>query len=333
MRPKKDSGSELVTTAGGSRYATSVGGTLTGRGADLIIVDDPLKAEDAMSEPARRRVIDWYGGTLVSRLNDKEKGPIVVVMQRLHENDLAGHLLLGQGGWHHLDLPAIAIEGSVIPIGDGKLFTRRQGEVLHAERESHAVLEQIKAEIGSLMFSAQYQQRPVPLEGNLVKRHWFRFYDQPPRPGPGDLVVQSWDIAMMTGEANDYSVCTTWRMVKADYYLIDVFRGRLQYPDLRRKIAILVAQYGTETILIERAGPGLTLLQDLRSDLPIGMTRPIGVKPDGSKVERMVAQSAKIEAGHVHLPKQADWLDSFLLELLAFPHGRHDDQVDSVSQF
>jgi predicted phage terminase large subunit-like protein len=331
-RPAKDSGTELVTTAGGSRYATSVGGTLTGRGADLIIVDDPLKAEDAMSEPARRRVIDWYGGTLVSRLNDKERGPIVVVMQRLHENDLAGHLL-GQGGWEHLDLPAIAVEDSVIPIGHGKFFTRRRGEVLHAERESHAVLERIKTEIGSLMFSAQYQQRPVPLEGNLVKRDWFRFYDQPPQPGPGDVVVQSWDIAMMTGEANDYSVCTTWRMVKADYYLIDVFRARLQYPDLRRKIAGLVTQYGTETILIERAGPGLTLLQDLRSDLPIGMTRPIGMKPDGSKVERMVAQSAKIEAGHVHLPKQADWLDSFLLELLGFPHGRHDDQVDSVSQF
>jgi len=212
-------------------------------------------------------------------------------------------------------------------------FTRRQGDVLHAERESQAVLERIKAEIGSLMFSAQYQQRPVPLEGNLVKRDWFRFYDLPPQPGPGDLVVQSWDIAMMTGEANDYSVCTTWRMVKADYYLIDVFRARLEYPDLRRKIARLVAQYGTETILVERAGPGLTLLQDLRSDLPIGMTRPIGIKPDGSKVERMVAQSAKIEAGHVHLPKQATWLDSFLLELLGFPHGRHDDQVDSVSQF
>src|SRR5215470_13784250 len=138
---------------------------------------------------------------------------------------------------------------------------------------------------------------------------------------------------MMTGDANDYSVCTTWRMIKADYYLIDVFRARLQYPALRRKIASLVVRYGAEAILIEKAGPGLTLLQDLRSDLPNGMTRPIGVKPEGSKADRMVAQSAKIEAGHVHLPKQADWLDSFLLELLAFPHGRHDDQADSVSQF
>src|SRR5882672_7668010 len=109
MRPAKDSGTELVTTAGGSRYATSVGGTLTGRGADLIVIDDPLKAEEAMSELARKRVIDWYAGTLVSRLNDKNNGPIIVVMQRLHENDLAGHVL-GLGGWEHLDLPAIAVD-------------------------------------------------------------------------------------------------------------------------------------------------------------------------------------------------------------------------------
>jgi predicted phage terminase large subunit-like protein len=332
MRPAKDSGAELVTTAGGSRYATSVGGTLTGRGADLIIVDDPLKAEEAMSEPARRRVIDWYAGTLVSRLNDKETGPIVVVMQRLHEDDLAGHLL-GQGNWQHLDLPAIAAEDSVIPIAPGKQITRRRGEVLHPARESKDALERIKAEIGSLKFSAQYQQRPVPLAGNLIRRDWFRTYDRLPDRRPADHVAQSWDIAMMTGEANDFSVCTTWRMVGPDHYLIDRFRARLQYPDLRRQIANLAARYGAETILIENAGPGMALLQELRRDLPPGMPWPIGQKPEGSKTDRMVAQSAKIEAGHVHLPKAADWLDDFLLELLAFPHGRHDDQVDSVSQY
>jgi predicted phage terminase large subunit-like protein len=332
MRPAKDAGTELVTTAGGSRYATSVGGTLTGRGADLIIVDDPLKAEELMSEPARRRVIDWFGGTLVSRLNDKENGPIIVVMQRLHEDDLAGHLLR-QGNWRHLDLPAVAVEDSVIPIGRDKVVSRRCGEVLHPERESKEALARIKAEIGSLMFSAQYQQRPVPLEGNLIRRDWFRFYDQLPDHRLGDRIVQSWDTAMMTGEANDYSVCTTWRMVGSDYYLVDVFRGRHPYPDLRRKVASLAARWGAETILIENAGPGMSLLQDLQRDTPPGMPRPIGQKPEGSKADRMVAQSAKIEAGHVHLPQQADWLDNLLLELLAFPNGRHDDQVDSVSQF
>jgi predicted phage terminase large subunit-like protein len=139
---------------------------------------------------------------------------------------------------------------------------------------------------------------------------------------------------MMTGETNDYSVCTTWHIVKSDYYLIDVFRARLQYPELRRKIASHAARYRAVAILVEKAGPGQTLLQDLRHQLPNGMmARPIGIIPQGSKVDRMAVEVHKIEAGQVYLPKQADWLDTFLLELLAFPKGRHDDQVDSVSQF
>jgi predicted phage terminase large subunit-like protein len=122
-------------------------------------------------------------------------------------------------------------------------------------------------------------------------------------------------------------------MVGPDHYLTEVFRARLQYPELRRQIASLAARHGAEMILIENAGPGMALLQELRRDLPPGMPWPIGQKPEGSKTDRMVAQSAKIEAGHVHLPKEADWLDDFLLELLAFPYGRHDDQVDSVAQY
>jgi predicted phage terminase large subunit-like protein len=327
----KDTGYELVTTKGGGRYATSVGGTLTGRGADLIVIDDPLKAEDAMSEAARKRVIDWFGGTLVSRLNDKKRGPIVIVMQRLHEDDLAGHVL-AQGGWEHLNLPAIATEDDVIPLGNGHVVHRRAGDVLHPDRESREALERIKAEIGGLMFSAQYQQQPVPLEGNLIRREWFRFYDEVPAP-PVKRVVQSWDIAMATGTNNDYSVCTTWQIVKDDFYLVDLFRGRLEYPDLRRKVASLADKHRAQTILIENAGPGMALLQDLQRDKPPGMTRPVGHNPEGSKTDRMVAQSAKIEAGHVYLPRKAEWLETLLLELLAFPNGRHDDQVDSVSQF
>lgn len=331
MRPARDSGLELVTTLGGGRYATSVGGTLTGRGADLIIIDDPLKAEEAMSEAARKRAIDWYTGTLVSRLNDKKHGPIVVVMQRLHEDDLAGHLI-EQGGWEHLELPAIATEDAVIALPGGKSTRRKTGDVLHPEREGEQALQRIREEIGSLMFSAQYQQRPVPLEGNLIRRDWFTFYDRPPEKEM-QRIVQSWDIAMTTGNANDYSVCTTWLRSKDDYYLLDVFRDRLTYPNLRRKVPALAAKFEARTILIEDAGPGMALLQDLRRDLPTGMVRPIGQKPQGSKQDRMVAQSAKIEAGHVHLPREAAWLDTFLLELLGFPNSRYDDQVDSVSQF
>ncbi len=331
---EKETAQEFVTSLGGGRYATSVGGTLTGRGGDTIIVDDPLNANEAQSDVARQKVIDWYGGTLVSRLNDKRTGAIIAVMQRLHEDDLAGHLLR-QGEWVHLDLPAIALEDEVVDLGHGKTHRRRAGAALHPQRESLAALDKIKKEIGSLLFSAQYQQRPVPVEGNLIRRAWLRHFVPADLPAPSypTKIVQSWDIAMVTGDQNDYSVCTTWRADKDDVYLLDVFRGRLEYPDLRRKVIALAQDRRPATILIEDAGPGMNLLQDLQRSMPTGLTRPIGVKPEGSKVDRMAAQSAKIEAGHVHLPKSAPWLGKFLSELLAFPNGRHDDQVDSVSQF
>jgi predicted phage terminase large subunit-like protein len=244
---------------------------------------------------------------------------------------LAGHLI-EQGGWTHLDLPAIAVEDALIALPGGKTMVRRIGDVLHPQREDEGALDRIREETGSLMFSAQYQQRPVPLAGNIIRRNWFQVCDHPPEAQVRRM-VQSWDIAMTTGNANDYSVCTTWLMTKADYYLLDVFRARLKYPDLRRKVAALAGKFDAGTILIEDAGPGMALLQDFRRDLPSGMIRPIGQKPQGSKADRMVAQSAKIEAGHVLLPRESGWLDTFLLEILAFPNGRHDDQVDSVSQF
>jgi predicted phage terminase large subunit-like protein len=283
-------------------------------------------------ELARKHVIDWFCGTLVSRLNDKERDPIIVVMQRLHEADLAGYLL-EQGHWQHVELEAIAEEDKEIPIGPGRFFHRRRGDLLHPERESRETLDKTRSEMGDFRFLAQYQQRPQPAQGSLLKPEWFRSYDRLPPPGTGDPVVQSWDIAITLGDTNNYSVCTTWRVVGADYFLIDVFRARLSYPDLRREVATLAERYGAEFILIEDAGPGMSLLQDLRHELPPGMNRPIGIKPEGSKAQRMASQSFKIQDGRVYLPKQADWLEDYLRELLAFPNGKHDDQVDSVSQF
>jgi phage terminase large subunit-like protein len=229
------------------------------------------------------------------RLNDKQTGSIVAVMQRLHEDDLAGHLIR-QGGWDHLDMPAIALENEIIELGHGKSHARRSGDVLHPERESREILEAIKSEVGSLMFSAQYQQRPVPVEGNLIRRSWFPAYDNLPAGPSLSRIVQSWDVAMMTGDQNGYSVCTTWLTHKNDAYLIHVYRGRLEYPKLRRKVISRAAEHRATTILIENAGPGMNLLQDLRADMPQGMTRPIGVKPEGIKVDRMAAQSAKISS-------------------------------------
>ena len=332
MRLRRETRAEAITTKGGSRVALSVGGSITGRGADFIIIDDPLKAEDGASETARTRVTDWYNGTLSTRLNDKERGVIIMVMQRLHQEDLAG-FVIERGGWHQLNLPAIATDVHAVPIGPREIHHRKAGSILHPERESAETLERIKAEIGSLQFSAQYQQSPVPPGGNLVKREWFRYYDTAPSPGPGVKIVQSWDIATTTDERNDWSVCTTWAIRQKDYYLLDVWRARVEFPALRRKIIDHALSWHAQTVLIEKAGPGLQLVQELRNDQTRGFPRPIGIVPEGDKWMRMEAQTPRFEAGHVQLPKEAPWLATFLDELLAFPRGRHDDQVDSVSQY
>lgn len=332
MRLAKDTGLEAVTTQGGGRYATSVEGTLTGRGANLIIIDDPHKADEALSDKARTQVKNWFQGTLSSRLDDKKAGQIIVVMQRLHPDDLSGHLL-GTGDWQHLNLPAIASDDCTIPIGPDRVKRWRRGEPLQPEREDAEVLDRVKRELGSQRFAAQYLQEPVPEGGNAIQREWLQFYDMCPAQQPGDRIVQSWDVAAAIGDANDYSVCTTWLKRKTKYHLLDVFRDRLAYPELRRKMAQIALEFGADTVLIEKAGFGFSLLQDLRNDPPRGMPAPIGIVPKGDKQDRLAAQSAKIEGGQVLLPGEAPWLADFLSEILAFPNGRHDDQVDSLSQF
>jgi len=332
VRLAKDTETESATTKGGGRITIPVGGSFTGRGADVIIVDDPLKAGEAQSETARRSVNDWYGTTLLSRLDDKERGAIALVMQRLHEDDLAGKLLR-EGRWRHLDLPAIAEDDEEIPIGPGVVHRRKRGEALHPERESLARLEEIKQEMGSLTFSAQYLQRPVPLEGNLIKRSWLQFYENVPERSPGAEIVQSWDVASTTADTSDWSVCTTWLKVKRNYYLIDVWRGRLEFPHLRRKLIVLARDHTPRRILIEQAGPGLHLIQELKANPERGIPVPIGIKPEGDKIVRMEAQCARFEAGQVYVPKEEPWLSALLHEILAFPNARNDDQIDSISQF
>jgi predicted phage terminase large subunit-like protein len=332
MQLCKETETECVTTKGGGRIVVPVGGSFTGRGADVIIIDDPIKSEDAQSEKLRRIVNDWYGRTLYPRLDDKDKGAIILVMQRLHEDDLAGKLLRS-GGWAHVNLPAIAEEDQEIPIGSGVMHRRKTGEGLHSAREPLSLLEEIRQAMGSIAFSAQYQQRPIPLEGNLVRREWIKWCVSPPKREQGAQVVQSYDVASTVADIGDYSVCTTWLMVKRSYYLLDVWRGRLEFPDLKRKLIALAREYTPNRILIEQAGPGLHLVQELRTNPVAGVPVPIGINPEGDKLMRMEAQSARFEAGQVYFPEQAPWLATLLHELLGFPNARHDDQVDSISQF
>jgi predicted phage terminase large subunit-like protein len=331
ISPLKDTELEFMTTARGCRLATSVGGTLTGRGGDLIVIDDPMKPQDAQSQSARENLEQWYGNTLLSRLNDKTRGAIIVVMQRLHVNDLVGHLL-EQEGWSLLKLPAIAEVPEQIPLGPNRFHYRDPGSLLHLERETQAALDALKREMGSAEFAAQYQQSPVPPGGNMINWEWFQVHNDDPPIGMNDKLIASWDTAMTAGELSDYSCCIIAAVKGESVFILDVFRERLNYPALRRKVIELHYRWRLRgrncSLLIENKGSGMSLVQDLsRQDI-----RAIPMMPDGDKVMRMSRYSSKIEAGYVSLPFTAPWLDDFHSEILAFPLGRHDDQVDALSQ-
>jgi predicted phage terminase large subunit-like protein len=331
ISPLKDTETEFMTTRRGSRLTTSVGGTLTGRGGNLVIIDDPLKPQDAHSESARDSLKQWYSNTLLSRLDHKSEGSIIIVMQRLHPDDLVGHVL-EQGGWTHLSLPAIAEEESVIVLSDRRTHKRIIGDLLHPERESQADLNELRAAMGSMEFSAQYQQAPVPVGGNLIKWSWFKTYAKPPTPQPGDKLIASWDTAMSSTQLADYSACVVVLVRKETIFILDVVRARLEYPELRRAVILHHQRWRKAThnyaLIIEKKGAGLSLIQDLKRD----HIHAIGIDAVGDKILRMSAQTAPIEAGAVHLPAHAPWLDEFKKEILSFPVGKNDDQVDALSQ-
>ena len=321
---------ELVTTQRGSCRAAGVGGSILGLGADLIIIDDPMKATDALSKAERRRVAEFYDNTLVTRLNDKQTGAIILIMQRLHEEDLVGHVL-ERDDWDVVALPAIAIEDTTHQLSQdpNDLHTRHKGEVLHPEREPRHVLEQIRRAQGSLTFEAQYQQTPAPAGGNIIQRKWLRYYEENDEELEFELIVTSWDTASTLGENSDWSVGTVWGSIGFDFYLLDLVREQVEAPALRRIIEQLSLQWRADATVIEDTELGRAMTQDLRQT---GRIRPILNRPKFDKEARLVAQATRFETGQVYLPTKAPWLATYESELLAFPNGRHDDQVDSTSQ-
>lgn len=330
ISPAKDTESETLLTGRGSRLATSVGGVLTGRGGQYIIIDDPLKPGDAYSETKRQAVDAWFSSTLVSRLNDKQTGAIVIVTQRLHVDDLVGHILDTSGeDWTVLNLPAIAPRNAFIQIGPGRVHKIMQGDLLHARREPQAVLDGLRRDLGSDLFSAQYLQEPVPAGGLMFKRNWVESarYETLPDYDSNDI-IQSWDTASKTGPQNDWSVCTTWLEQDDNYYLIDVFRDRVDYPALRKKAVELGLKYSPRLVLVEDTNIGTALAKGLKSS---GL-RASAVAVTQGKEARASVVTAHFEGGLVHLPRKAHWLSEYEAELFAFPGGRHDDQVDSTVQ-
>jgi predicted phage terminase large subunit-like protein len=296
----------INTDQHGYRQAGSIGGSILGHGADLIIVDDPIKALDALSLARRTHVAEFYDNTLYTRLNDKRTGAIVIVMQRLHEDDLVGHVL-GKEAWEVLSIPAIAVEECTYALSaePGYVHRRVAGDVLHPVHEPPEILEALRRSMGSLNFSAQYQQTPLPAAGNIVKREWIESYDH--LPTAFDLKICSWDTASTIGESSDWSVGMVWGAIGQTFYLIDILRGRWEVPDLRRQILRLTRDHQVNATLIEDTELGRAIAQDLcRTGELLAILQSSYVE----KEARMLAQSPRFEAGQVYLSREASWLGS-----------------------
>lgn len=334
---------KLKTLGGGSRIGIAAGGPITGRGADIIILDDPLKASDARTQKLVQ-TNTWYDDNTYQRLNNKNEGVIIVIMQRLHEYDLTGHLLGREEHWEVLDLKAIAEEDEVYMIerlGRSHSLGRKEGEPLHPGIESRELLIQQKANLGSFVFAAQYQQSPAADTESIIREGWFQQY-------PLDVwqqslnaqsyrlyhqlgfhtILQSWDTALTASESSDYSCCVTIGIKEGRFYVLDVFRKKITFSELATQVDVKRREFGADRVIIEDSSAGKNLIEFLRSkNMAIETFRP-----DGDKYSRLNSVSGYVESGLVYLPEKAEWLADFVLEVTRFPNSRNDDQVDAFSQ-
>jgi predicted phage terminase large subunit-like protein len=339
-------------SATGSRVVVPVG-TGTGERGDYVVVDDPHSVDQAESDLARKRAIDWWNGSMATRLNDLNAGHKIVVQQRLHEADLCGDLL-SKGGYEHLCLPAEFEPERRCETSIGWSDSRQEaGELLWPDKMTRANLAELKAILGSYRYAGQYQQRPAPAEGGIFKRIWWRFWrpahlELPPVqvktadgqlvtiptvpiPAQFDEVIQSWDMAFKDPGTSDYVVGQVWGAFKADRYLLDQVRSRLDMPGTKAAVKELSQRWSKAgTKLVEDKANGPAVIQELRHDVS-GL---IAVTPEGGKHARAQAVSPQVESGNVYLPHPAlaAWVEEFIEEAAAFPHGRHDDQVDAMTQ-
>ncbi|MGE0774202.1 MAG: terminase family protein [Sphingomonadaceae bacterium] len=308
INPRHNRQLDFETTAGGGRQSVSVSGSITGFGADIIILDDCMKADDIASQTMRDGIKHWFGNTMSSRLNNSNTGTIISIQQRLGEDDLSG-LLLDLGA-EHFCLPVMAEKVERIPIGPGRVYVRPIGELLDPERHDLNRLDEKRREMGPAAYSAQFQQEPVPPGGNIIPIASFPRYEGPIERDWFQRVVQSWDTGFDDTPTSDFSVCTIWGFREGDWYLLYVYRKRLKYPDLRDAVLRLQHLWKADKVIIERAGTGIPLWQELARLKR--QLRPVMYTPRLAKEERMRGQLGLIEDGRILLPEEAPWLDAFL---------------------
>lgn len=332
LRSKTPPVGDLVTTKNGYRFATSVGGVLTGKGADIAIIDDPMKAGDQSSDTIRDGIGEWFKTSLMTRFDKPAESRVVVVMQRLHMDDLAGRLK-AEGGWEIIDLPAIAQTAYSIDLGLGQTKSFLPGDILFPERITPDVLEQMRFDLGEAGYAAQMLQRPTPAGGHLFDLGKARRFTLPAALNMKifEATIVSVDCASAGTLSSDYTAITTWGVKGPLLYLIHAARGQWTLPKTLTMIRPIIAAAASKNrgIVVETGGAGLPLIQQLREE---GVQQVWPFSPKNNKDARAEFANLKLEQQRVRLPHDAPWLEQVEAELAAYPHGKNDDYVDSISQ-
>ena len=321
--------SRYTTTNSGLRYATSTGGTVTGMGADIIVIDDPQNPQLARSDVERENANVFFNETLRSRLNNPDKGVFIVIMQRLHEKDLTGMLLEKEpDNWEHICLPA-EVSNNVKPIDLKEFYVNG---LLFPQRLSKKTLESFKLGLGSYGYSGQYSQIPSPDEGGIFKGDWFNIVKSLPENINPDLV--KWDFYLDTAytnkQENDATAMLCAAFINNELYIREVKAVRLEFPELIKEIQLFTGLNGynhRSRIYVEPKASGKSIVQMLKRSTGLNVIED--KPPTQDKVSRAASVSAFIESGRVNLI-DGRYIDSFLNELKAFPNGSHDDMVDTL---
>jgi len=319
----------------GMRIATSVDGALTGEGGDIIVIDDPHNVREAESTTVREGVLDWWDQAMQTRLNDPKTGAFIIIMQRVHDNDLTGHILSNDYDWDHLCLPARHEANHPYPSTSTIGFKdprTKEGELLWPNRIDESTLDKLEQSLGMYAASGQLQQRPSPKGGSILKQVWWREWEDPNHLPPVEHVIQSWDTAYSTKEKSSYSARTTWGVFKYEgcwnAIALDCWYDRVSYPDLRREAQEAYDDYEPDVVLIEKKASGQSLIQDLRmSGVPV-----LPYMPDRDKEARAHAASALLEDGRIWYPAKKKWAKDLIEICSSFPTGENDDIVDTCTQ-
>jgi predicted phage terminase large subunit-like protein len=333
-------------TKTGERLSLTVGAG-TGFRGNAVVIDDPINLTDRFSEIVLESVKDWWDKAMSSRFNDQSKRLRVIIAQRSVVGDLTGHVL-AQGGYEHLCLPSEydPKRRAVTSLGFADPRTE-PGELLFPALFPKEVLDQAKKDLGSIDYSAQHQQLPVPMSGGIFQREWFtaNFYTK--LPVVFHEIIDSWDMSFKDTKSSDYVVGDRWARMGADVYLLRQRRGQMNYPTSRKEVRDFsqapTIPYGSTTVartvtgestaglkLVEDKANGPAIIADLRNTIP-GL---VAVEPEGSKQARAASVSPMCQAGNVHLPDPSIWpeVSEWLDEICTFPKGVHDDRVDSFTQ-